>query len=139
MTQVDFYSNASDKLDLARRIAQKAWQQNKSVMVHSQDESVLSQLDTLWWNIGPSNFLPHTLAHAVHAAITPIVLGDNIGNLPHCDVLINLSAQTPVFFSRFERLIEIVSTLDEDKQAARARWRFYQERGYTLHNHNMEK
>ncbi|MDA8328931.1 MAG: DNA polymerase III subunit chi [Betaproteobacteria bacterium] len=137
MTQVDFYSQASDKLELARRIAYKAWQQNKAIMVYSQDESELDRIDAQWWLTPATSFLPHARSHAAHAPTTPIVLGTDIGDLPHCDVLINLSEQPPGFFSRFERLIEIVSTDESDRQAARLRWRFYQERGYALHNHNM--
>ncbi len=137
MTQVDFYSNADDKLELARRIAWKAWQQDKWVMVHSPDEALLDDMDRLWWQKPATGFLPHARAHAPHAATSPVVLGNDIGALPHCDVLINLAHDTPAFFSRFERLIEIVSAVETDRQTARQRWRFYQERGYALNNHNM--
>ena len=44
---------------------------------------------------------------------------------PHDNVLINLHDTTPTFFSRFERLIEIVSLDSTDQDAARLRWRFY--------------
>jgi len=52
--------------------------------------------------------------------------------LIHDDVLVNLQAQHPPFFSRFRRLIEIVGVDEEDKAAARIRYRFYRDRGYEI-------
>ena len=137
MTRVDFYSNTSDKLRLARQVAQKAWRAGHRVLVYSADSDLLDQLDQQWWGDPPAGFLPHARANAAHAGQTGIVLAEDIGDLPHCDVLINLSTDHPGFFSRFERLIEIVSLDEADRTAARERWRFYHSRGYALHNHDM--
>lgn len=139
MTRVDFYSNVANKPALSRQIAHKAWQQGSTVLVHSLNDTLLDELDRQWWAHPASSFLPHARIHVAHAAQTPIVLGNAIGDLPHCEVLINLSDLIPGFFSRFDRLIEIVSTDDTDKLAARERWRFYQQRGYALTNHNMAR
>lgn len=106
-------------------------------MVHSTNDELLAELDRRWWQEPPSGFLPHCVAQAEHAASTPVILGSDIGQLSHADVLINLDDATPNFFSRFERLIEIVGTDVEDKDAARQRWRFYQQRGYATTNHDM--
>ena len=50
-------------------------------------------------------------------------------------LLINLGADTPAHFARFERLLEIISADDADKAAGRDRYRFYKERGYPLTHH----
>jgi DNA polymerase-3 subunit chi len=50
---------------------------------------------------------------------------------------VNLHAQTPPFFSRFERLAEIVGI--DDAEAGRERYRFYRERGYELRAHDMSE
>lgn len=139
MTRVDFYSNAPDKLKLARLITQKAYRLGLNIMVYSTDQPMLAELDQTWWADSALDFLPHCATDAEHAAHTPVVLGADIGPLSHSDVLINLSATTPGFFSRFERLIEIVGTDAEDRDTARQRWRFYQQRGYTMTNHDMGK
>ena len=52
-------------------------------------------------------------------------------------MLVNLALQTPSFFSRFERLIEVVTPADDDRAAARDRWRFYKERGYPLSSFDL--
>jgi len=38
----------------------------------------------------------------------------------------------------FERLVEIVSTDDGDRAAARARWKHYASRGYQIEKHEVE-
>ena len=139
MTRVDFYSNAPDKLKLARQITQKAYRLGLNIMVHSTDQNLLTELDQHWWREPCIDFLPHCQVDAEHAPRTAVVLGTHIGQLSHSDVLINLDPVTPGFFSRFERLIEIVGTDPQDRDTGRQRWRFYQQRGYHLTNHDMRK
>lgn len=139
MTRVDFYSNVLDKLEMARLIIHKAQRQGLQLMVHSTDPQVLNDLDQRLWAEPATSFLPHCSTEAAHAGQTPVVLGNDIGHLNHADVLINLDTATPGFFSRFERLIEIVSVDESDRQIARERWRFYQQRGYAMSNHDMSK
>jgi DNA polymerase III subunit chi len=139
MTRVDFYSNAADKLELARMIIHKAHKQGLNVMVHSTAPATLDDLDRRLWADPATSFLPHCRTDAAHAAQTPVVLGADIGNAAHTDVLVNLDDATPGFFSRFERLIEIVSLDEADRNAARQRWVFYKQRGYAMSNHDMSR
>jgi DNA polymerase-3 subunit chi len=55
----------------------------------------------------------------------------------HDDILLNLRQDQPAFFSRFQRLIEIVGMDDADKAAARVRYKFYRDRGYEIRQHDM--
>jgi DNA polymerase-3 subunit chi len=74
------------------------------------------------------------------AAKTPVVLTDNENaELPHHQVLINLSNASPNHFARFERMFEIISSDDADKTAGRERYRYYQQRGYPLTHFVAEK
>jgi DNA polymerase-3 subunit chi len=52
-------------------------------------------------------------------------------------VLVNLRAEWPPFFGRFERLIEIVSTDEDDRSRARERYKFYRDRGYQIRTHDL--
>ena len=50
------------------------------------------------------------------------------------------SSSTHSFFSRFQRLIEIVSADDaDDKQQARERFRYYRDRGYEIRTHDLAR
>ena len=53
-------------------------------------------------------------------------------------MLVNLHAEPPPFFSRFERLAEIVG-VDDAAAAGRERYKFYRERGYELRAHDMRE
>ena len=56
--------------------------------------------------------------------------------LLHDDVLINLQHPQPTIFSRFKRLIEIVGADEADKVLARARYKFYRDRGYEIRSYD---
>ena len=73
------------------------------------------------------------------AADTPILIGHALEHAGPAAVLVNLHSSPPPFFSRFERLAEIVGTDDADAAAGRERWKFYKERGYELRAHNLSR
>ncbi|WP_295855337.1 DNA polymerase III subunit chi, partial [uncultured Xylophilus sp.] len=71
--------------------------------------------------------------------VSPIVLALDHETAPHHQVLVNLGDEVPPSFSRFERLIEIVSRDDaEDRNQARARWKHYADRGYAIVRHDLQ-
>ena len=45
----------------------------------------------------------------------------------------------PPFFSRFERVVEIVNQDETQRQLARERFKYYRDRGYDLHTHNLNQ
>jgi DNA polymerase III subunit chi len=53
-------------------------------------------------------------------------------------VLINLGAEVPQFFGRFERVAELVDQRPELLAQSRERFRFYRERGYELNTHQLK-
>ena len=71
-------------------------------------------------------------------AASPVILTEHLPDLPHYDVLVNLTPQVPSGFERFARVVEIVSSGDEmDRQDARARWRDYAARGFSIVRHDL--
>jgi len=52
-------------------------------------------------------------------------------------VLLNMAAECPPFFERYERLLEVVGTSDDERDRGRRRYRFYKERGYAIGNHDL--
>ncbi|MGH8847501.1 MAG: DNA polymerase III subunit chi [Polaromonas sp.] len=43
----------------------------------------------------------------------------------------------PAEFERFERFIEVVTQADDDRLAARSRWKHYTDRGYAMKRHDL--
>lgn len=143
MTRIDFYileGNApADGRQIACRVAEKAYLAGHKVYIHTPDERTADQLDELLWTFRQGSFVPHQklAAGAPADTLTPIHIGWGSEPEVHDDVLINLAAEVPLFFSRFQRVAEIVPAGAEARQQGRARYRFYRERGYPLETHTL--
>lgn len=139
MTRIDFHSNVPDKIAYACRLVRKARAADCRIVMLARDKSQLAALDEALWTFSEADFLPHVMAGDALAARTPVVLTDNDNTeLPHHQILINLSAATPANFARFERMFEIVSADAADKASGRERYRQYQQRGYPLSHFEAE-
>ena len=142
MTSIDFYFNAGDRLDVACRLAGKALQQRKRVLLYAPQAELAQKLDRMLWTAQAVSFIPHCAAHDPLAAETPVLIASD-DEAPRsspaaaCDVLVNLSAGCPPFFERHERLLEIVAQDEAERQAGRARFKFYRDRGYAIRSHDL--
>lgn len=132
MTRIQFLHGAPDRLAAAATWLREAWQQRRPVVVYVPVREQADQLDRLLWTQPANGFLPHCRADSALAAETPIVLATDLDQLPHDRCLLNLGNELPKGFSRFEDMVEIVSTDDADRLPARERFKFYRERGYAL-------
>lgn len=143
MTSIDFYFNAGERLGVACRLAGKALQQKKRVLIYAPQADVAQTIDRLLWVSNATSFVPHCYAHDPLAAATPVLIA--AGDAPpgaaaaSCDVLLNLSADTPPFFERHERVLEIVAQDEGEVLAGRARFKFYRERGYEIRSHDLAR
>lgn len=133
MTEVSFHFNVPDKLRHACLLLRKAHRAGQAMGVVGP-AAELQALDTALWSISALDFIPHctTQAPAPVRAQTPIVLAPDCGAIKHSHMLLQLGAEVPEGFERFERLIEIVGLDDQDRQHARQRWRYYADRGYEM-------
>lgn len=139
MTQIDFYTHVADKLRVACQLSTKAFVRGMKVTVFCPDSEIAVRVDRLLWMSPPIGFVPHCAPDDPLAAETPVIIDCSGDNLLHDEVLLNLRSESPLFFGRFQRLIEIVSLDDEDRRAARERFRFYRERGYEIRTHDLSK
>jgi len=140
VTQIDFYVQAEDKHDAVRRLCLKAHAAKTRLVIWASDRTSCQQLSRVLWSVPSTGFLPHVAATDALAPSTPIILDCVTGPFPHDEVLINLRTEVPPFFSRFQRLIEVVSAADEDdKREARARFRHYRDRGYEIRTHDLSR
>ena len=141
MTEITFHFNVPDRTAYACRLLRKASRSGARVAVTAGAE-VLAELDRALWAFDPVEFVPHARLTATESpsprlAPTPIWLVEDVAGAPHHEVLVNLGDSSPPGFESYTRLIEIVSTADADRAAARQRWRHYADRGYRIERHEV--
>ena len=144
MTQVDFYIVDSDLVDarlkIVCRIADKANDANQHVFIHGCSDIEAKKLDELLWTLSQGSFIPHKIVRegADAAPAESVIIGLNRGPLgERWDLMINLAADVPEFFSRYKRVAEVVDSDATRRAQSRDRYRFYRDRGYTLHTHQV--
>jgi DNA polymerase-3 subunit chi len=142
MTQVDFYILAgesdADRYRFACRLTDKAYRLGNRVYIHTESAEQTSQLDDLLWTFQQNSFIPHAVYQAGGDDRPPVQLGhDSEPDASHA-VLINLAPEVPLFFSRFERVAELVNGEEAVRQQSRQRYSFYKERGYPLRTHEIK-
>lgn len=139
MTRIDFYllpgAEPLERLRTACRIAEKAFLLDHDVHIHTADPAVSRRMDELLWTFRDRSFVPHEVEPEDPEA-WPVTIGHAMEPAPRA-VLINLAAEVPPFFGRFERVAEVIDENPQIKEAGRARYRFYRERGYPLHHHRL--
>lgn len=140
MTQIDFYilpaPAVEQRLVFACRLAQKAFQSGSRVYIAVNDATAAAELDVQLWGFRPESFLPHDVegGNPLHAPIT-VGFGADCGD--HHDLLINLKDTIPDYFSRFQRLAEVVCQEEQVLASTRQHYGFYRHRGYPINSHKL--
>lgn len=132
MTQITFLHGAPDRLHAIVQWLNLSCSQGKRVLVYAPPGERSEQLNRLLWMQPATGFLPHCFADDKLASETPVVIASALDQPPHDECLLNLSDAIPPGFSRFQELIEVVSTEENVRLSGRDRFRFYRERGYPL-------
>jgi len=132
MTKIDFYTGTKDKLRTACQLSNKAMLNGVRTVISLPDAATSSALDKLLWHYPATAFIPHCTSDAEEAGEMPVVLDHGGEKFPYHDLLISLHNECVPFFSRFERVIEIISENTEDSRMGRERFKYYRDRGYEL-------
>ena len=144
MTKVDFYI-LQDSTEEARRhftcrLVDKALRSGHQILITTDSQEEVQQLDDLLWTFKPETFIAHEafdprskIAPAVSApvAIATTALADHQLH-EYRGLLINLGQKIPSWFSRFERLSEIVIQEPAILKNTREHFSFFRERGYPI-------
>ncbi len=140
MAAVDlaFHFNAPNKVAYACKLLRKAVGAGARVAVLAPAE-LLARLDVELWTFSPLDFVAHVRAPVPSQVLqrTAVVLCEQPDAALGYPVLVNLTSQVPQGFERFERVIEVVSLDEADRQAARLRWKHYTELGHTITRHDL--
>jgi|TARA_R110000822_G_scaffold59736_26_gene149088 DNA polymerase-3 subunit chi len=139
MTNINFYrinGGFDAALALACQLTEKAFHQGLTVLLHTADETISQELDSQLWSFKSTAFLPHELEKSPKDSVS-ICHHDDPGD--HHGLLINLGTDTPGWFTRFEKAVEIVYDDEKIIKQKRERFSFYKSRGYPLNYHDLTK
>lgn len=139
MTKVDFYTGSADKLRTACQLSHKAMQHGMHTVISLPDAASCDALDKLLWQYPDTAFIPHARSADAGADQVPVVLSFGDETFPYYDMLISLHNECMPFFSRFERVAEIVGLSEEDSKLGRERFKFYRDRGYELRHFDLAR
>lgn len=139
MTRVDFYllpDGGDRQRDLfCCRLTEKAYGLGHRIFINAMSEAHGARLDELLWTFRDRAFIPH--GRGPGNEDVPVCIGRGEEPDDGFDLLINCADEVPGFFSRFDRVAEIVGSDETVKRQARERFRFYRDRGYPLETHKL--
>jgi len=130
MTRIEFHILASDAVDqrlhYVRQLVLRSLIHGKTVHIHTG-----SAADT--------RLLMTTVIDATAESSENLSI-DHKGEPPETErqVLINLAAEVPYFFSSFDVTHEVIPESGQLRSMGRERYRYYQQRGYPLKHTNIQ-
>ena len=143
MTQIDFHFNVGNRLLYACYFVKKVWKLGKSIAVWSSDPLRLSGFDRRLGAFEDMAFSPHAFAGALDSDSARVILASDPTSLPDSDVLLLLDESVPPdyqkLFNRFDRIVDIVSSIPSETEAARSRYRIYRDNKYPLKAYDQKR
>jgi DNA polymerase-3 subunit chi len=140
LTEVAFHFGAPDRLAYTCRLLRKATATGARLQVRASADTCAA-LDAALWNLGPTDFISHchgAAPHGVRSRSSVLLLDALEPVASDFPMLVNLAEDVPLGFEQFQRVIEIVSNDEEDRNLARLRWRHYTGLGYTITRHDLK-
>lgn len=132
MTRVEFFFNVPDKLAKVAELCSRAIPKGRQLTIFTQDDAMSASMQEMLWQHSATSFLPSACPGSPEQDEVAIIVDSDGAQLLQDDILINLKTEHPPFFSRFKYLVELVGLDDADKALARARYKFYRDRGYQI-------
>jgi DNA polymerase-3 subunit chi len=140
VTEVAFHFGAPDRLAYTCRLLRKATATGARLLVRGYADE-LAALDSALWHVGASDFVTHcdaAAAQAMRSRSAVLLLNADAVLDTAFPILVNLAGDVPEAFEQFQRVIEIVSNDEQDRNQARLRWKHYTGRGYTITRHDLK-
>jgi len=123
---------------LACRLLEKAWRHGHRVYVYCGDKQQAEALDELLWTFKDDSFIPHNLQGEGPEPPPAVQIGHSQEPRGYNDILMNLADSIPSFYTRFKRVIELVSNDEAEKEQSRDHFRQYRSNQCEMRTHPIE-
>nr|WP_299243373.1 DNA polymerase III subunit chi [uncultured Halomonas sp.] len=140
MTQIDFYilpdTTREARLDFACRLVETIYRKGYRLHVHVTDEQEAQLIDEKLWTFRPESYVPHAIVGS-DLDKPPVTIDWREAPEPGIEAMLNLNPGIPEWFSRFERVAEIINQHQEVLRSKRECWQTYKHRGYPVKAHHL--
>lgn len=140
--RVDFYLLAASEAEarwlLACRLLEKAYLRGHRVFVYCNNKEQAELIDELLWTFKDDSFIPHNLQGEGPEPPPAVQIGYQDEPRGFNDILLNLADNIPSFYSRFQRVMELVSNDESSKELSRLNYRQYRDNKCVMHTHPLE-
>ena len=128
MTEIIFYTGVNDKFEWLAKTSQNilACKKTAILLVAASDQSLVCEK---LWTHTDSSFISNCEEEL--ASNGRLIIGSPLG-LEDREVCINFIEDIPLDFSSYKYLLEYVPEEASSRQAARRKYKWYQDRGYPL-------
>lgn len=133
MTEIRFYHLQNQSLEQALpALVSKAYENGHRIVIKSASDRI-EKINEHLWTYKPESFLPHGSAKDGNAEKQPIWITDKDENPNDADLLILTNNQSCEGLENYKLVCEMFDgRIDEDVQAARARWKAHKDSGHNL-------
>ena len=118
MTKISFYKvsgGIASAINLAAKLTEKSVEKECKVLWQVSDKKLVKHVDQVLWSYSHSSFLPH----GIGPLSGPVGISKESTPGIHHEVLMNFQKDIPIWFSRFERLIEFIYEDHSDTEIKR--------------------
>ncbi|MDB5971464.1 MAG: polymerase subunit chi [Hydrocarboniphaga sp.] len=145
MTRIDFYIlpeatlPTGDTVMTVCRLCDKAVASGARVYLRAPEPRLAEEIDGALWSFRQGGFISHErdTGKLSEDPQPSILIGDGEPPATHHGILLNLGADVPLYFSSFDRVLEIVPASAADRASSRLRYKFYRDRGYEINTNNL--
>ena len=129
MTKISFYrvsGGLKSAIKLGAQITEKSVGEKCKVLWQVPNENFVNKIDQVLWSFSETSFIPHSTG----PLSDPVGISKESTPGIHHEVLMNFQKDIPIWFSRFEQLIEFIYEDHTDIEIKRQHFRFFKNRGY---------
>lgn len=124
--------------DFVCKLIEKIYRSEQFCYVLVDSDQQAEQLDKLLWTFRAGSFIPHQIYQdSLPKLERTILIGKNVIPEHWQAVIVNLSTAYPPLKTEGQRILEILDSSEESRQAGRERYRHYQNCGVTITTHKL--
>jgi DNA polymerase-3 subunit chi len=142
MPEVSFYllstQSIQERFLYSCRLIEKAYRCEQFCYVYTDTQQQSQQLDNQLWGFRPLSFIPHQ----IYDGTTPdyqktVLIGTQSAPENWKKIIVNLSSKYLDDIKHTDRILEVLDSNKDVKQAGRQRYRQYQQAGLKITTHNV--